>query len=135
MVQPNELKVGNRFIRELRNERGLEYDHDFILTEENMGKLFGDNIGLALQDLFPVPLTPAILEKCGFEFKDMMFANKPMRYWRKDWFCLNLFDKSDKYVLYLWNEKETEKSVYISSLHQLQNLYFALTGEELTINL
>ena len=62
MIQANEIKVNNRFIRALDSSRGLEYDHDFVLTEEWIGKLFGDNISIALQDLHPIPLTPEILE-------------------------------------------------------------------------
>lgn len=66
MIQAHEIKVGNRFIRELRNSKGLEYDHDFILTEEWMGKLFGDNTSIALQDLFPIPLSKELLLAYGF---------------------------------------------------------------------
>lgn len=66
MIQASEIKVGNVFIRELRTSRGLEYDHDFIITEEQMGELIGDNIGLALQDLFPIPLSSEILMASGF---------------------------------------------------------------------
>lgn len=125
MINANECKVGNRFIRELHNERGLEYDHDFVLTEEWMGKLFGSNIGIALQDLFPIPITPEILEACGFEYEhgqiEMYRNNNIWMYWDGKSLSAN-FGHIE------------QLDVEISTLHQLQNLYFALTNKELTYN-
>lgn len=130
MIPANELRVGNRFIRELRNERGLEYDHDFILTEENMGKLFGDNIGLALEDLFPTPLTREMLSELGFEKND----DGDGGYYHEL--------LSGNGILFIEGDKKGYTDVFIDlweqirvrHLHQLQNLYFALTGQELSFN-
>ena len=69
-----------------------------------------------------VELTEEILLKCGFEKHNKEF-------WFKDFF-IGLIDNS-------FNLKEGI-GVYVADvyyLHQLQNLYFALTGEELTVNL
>lgn len=120
MIDSNEIRVGNRFIRELRNERGLEYDHDFILTEEQMGKLFSDNIGLALQDLSPIPLSPKILDQCGFNHE----IHDDSSYYIQDglWFC----HIGDNWYLATHTEYKP-----FQSLHQLQNLIHSLTGKEL----
>mgnify|MGYP001579065370 CR=1 FL=1 len=67
MIQANELRIGNMVNRELHSPRGLEYDPHFILDENAMGALFNQDKNIALQDLFPIPLTPEILEKAGFE--------------------------------------------------------------------
>jgi len=137
MVQANEVRVGNRFIRELHNHnRGLDYDKDFVLDEDNMGMLFVD-IRLCLNDLFPIPLTPEILEKCGFvknrngepsiEINDIASHLELMV--GVDNFHYPSFTQTP--------QGDEERTVFfnrINSLHQLQNLYFALCGTELPIN-
>lgn len=127
MIQANEIKVNNRFIRELHNQRGLEYDHDFVLTEEWIGKLFGDNISIALQDLHPIPLTPEILVKCGF--KKLNNAWVPIDYSATDYLKWSFTIWDNKDGTYRYNSAEFIPE--LKSLHQLQNLYYALTGEEL----
>ena len=74
-----------------------------------MGKTFGFN------ELKPILLTEEWLLKFGFSiFKNMYFI-KGMQIWK----CNDLF---------LCNKN----GIYIKYVHQLQNLYFALTGKELT---
>lgn len=70
----------------------------------------------------PVPLTPDILEKAGFDVSD--------GYYRKKIRGLHLFILPGKDC-----HIDGENIVFIEHLHQLQNLYFALTGEELQITL
>lgn len=124
MVQAHEIKVGNRFIRELRNTRGLEYDHEFELTEYYMGQLFTDNgIGLALHDLFPIHLSPEILEACACTQGD----DKEM--WRHSsgvW--LTKVHNKDEYFINGFRSGHT-----IKYLHQYQNAVFVMTGEELKV--
>lgn len=84
----------------------------------------------------PIRLTEEILLKCGFEKKNHTWSDKSV--------SIGLFFKNGYYVensregfLFCqlhysgqgWFFKNTEY------LHQLQNLYFALTGQELEINL
>lgn len=69
----------------------------------------------------PIPLTEEILLKCGFvpcSIIDNHFNISGMCIWK----CNDMFfcDKN---------------GVHIKHLHQLQNLYFALIGEELKIQL
>ena len=75
----------------------------------------------------PIPLTEEILLKCGFE--------KIENGWKViDFICFKIsWERLAGLTLTFENE-----SIYISHikhLHQLQNLYFALTNEELTIQL
>lgn len=124
MINAKECRVNNRYNRELQTSRGMLYDHDFILTEEWMGKLFGDNISIALQDLNPIPLTPKILEKCGFDYDASYELPKVQKgnfiLWDS---CDGTFGANFGYLMQL--------DVDVEFLHQLQNLYYALTGEEL----
>lgn len=71
------------------------------------------------EDFFePIPLTPQILEKCWFRLhKDLVYIYKHHARIRITKQLELLLDGN------LWVE--------LKYLHQLQNLYFALTGEEL----
>lgn len=136
-IQADEIRVGNRFIRELRNERGLEYDHDFVLTEEYMGKLFGDSIALALQDLFPIPISTEILLACGFtKYPYPDHSERTMRnmYFIKCDYVQITFAMGET-ILAGKNDSEADEQCVLSKsvkhLHQLQNLYYSLTGKEL----
>jgi hypothetical protein len=87
-------------------------------------------------DVTPIPLTEEWLLKFGFEKVSA------------DYVSYNLKAAEDVYIVYaddyscgLFNSKESEEEELgvipnwetIKHVHQLQNLYFALTGEELTI--
>ena len=74
----------------------------------------------------PIPLTPEILEKCGFE---MMHLTSVKRWFNKDHIFYLQLEKR-KYFLYGYKFYPNG----ITSLHQLQNLCYALTGEELIYN-
>lgn len=78
----------------------------------------------------PIPLTEEILLKCGF-YIDFQNSNTISFLHRKlDVDAINYQKKSNTYYFNSW-----ESSKCPQHLHQLQNLYHALTGEELEINL
>lgn len=73
----------------------------------------------------PIPITPEILEAAGFEtVRGELY--KINGYW---------YDLKDKTFGSFAIENGEPIAENIKSLHQLQNLYFALTGEELTVNM
>jgi hypothetical protein len=81
----------------------------------------------------PIPITEEILLKCGF-----------ISGGAKQWLFITL-DKKDECYLYFnplgkgiaidQNGIEFSFEIELNYLHQLQNIFFALTNEELTINL
>lgn len=74
-----------------------------------------------------IPLTPEILENIGF--------NKYRYWWTRPNNTFNFEEwTNDGLGLYL-HVNEHKVGQHIKYLHQLQNLYFALTGTELEINL
>jgi hypothetical protein len=85
-----------------------------------------------LIDASPIPITEEWLIKFGFYEYDRMgenifFSIKPHN--DMNWnlhFNRNILSVSFKDLIW-------DKSFEIKHVHQLQNLYFALTGEELTI--
>ena len=116
MIQANELRIGN-WVYE--NSKPKKVHSVSNINAKNYSKIS------------PIPLTPEILEKCGF-FK---FNNA---------WVLKSFIETDylKWHFSIWNQHDgiytynsAEFCPELTSVHQLQNLYFALTGEELKINL
>ena len=93
---------------------------------------------LMINFIDPIPLTEDILLKCGFVEKGVTFNTK-INFTRC---CLFKVNSSNNYNN---NENEFSVTLYqhhnsieiarIKYLHQLQNLFFALTGEELNIEL
>lgn len=95
-------------------------------------------------DYRAIPLTEEWLKKLGFE-KTTYKSNHPDYC---DEICYELEHEefflqfADDFSLVIYESKETQEKELgivpdwriIQYVHQLQNLYFALTGEELTIN-
>ena len=127
-------------------------DESFIderLIKINGGARDGETYGES--DLKPIQLTPEILVACGFRygktdgitsFEDS--NNDPdgvTHYWDKGIKRTELID-SHNISLVKWGKQEyftfqLERGFYrqrIKYLHQLQNLYFTLSGEELPYN-
>lgn len=82
----------------------------------------------------PIPLTPEVLEACGMEkLNNAWIIDDGSRNDHGDKICgdktFSLFDNS-----YGKCENLTYAYEKILNLHQLQNLYFALTGTELIYN-
>ena len=82
--------------------------------------------------LRPIRLTPTLLEKCGFE-KEFSDCYQRFDYYiiprviclspKKEGFCWQVEDEID----------DCNVDVPIKYLHQLQNIYFTLTGTELNV--
>lgn len=77
----------------------------------------------------PIPLTEEWLLKLGFE-KDE-YNNQKAYYYTFNGFKLNVINGS--LVIDNPNQLASAKNIKIEHVHQLQNLYFALTGEELEV--
>jgi hypothetical protein len=94
------------------------------------------------KDLFPVVLAPTVLEKCGF-VENKKYALLPES--REYSLVLPVMGSGAVEIkAYVKNNKECFARAVLSNvpitnnifhLHSLQNLYFALTGEELAVSL
>lgn len=121
MIKANELRIGNWI------QLGKNFEQVYQIVFE-LGKGHSINHITYKEDwLDPIPLTPEILEVCGFERN-----NELNEYWEYEGLKLWPDDEGTPNSFYHIN---SELLVHIDHLHQLQNLYFALTGTELEINL
>lgn len=133
MVDPKELRIGNWVT--CNYPVGTENDIVLIVDGRDECVLVrGNYLWVRKSILAPIPLTSEILEKAGLpKVKDGcmspdIYERKYTRRIVENIFTFH-FDGKDGY----WIEGNT--IVEVNHLHQLQNLYFSLTGEELEINL
>ena len=119
----NELRIGNWV------SYG-EHPRQITMLSATTQKVGIDAIISLLEVIEPIPLTFEILEKCGF-VKDETKVG--------DWVNGNyrLRERVGAYSLYRDYENEDIADYFadVKLIHQLQNLYFALTGEELNVQL
>jgi hypothetical protein len=117
MIKSNELRIGNYFKWISTNEI------DTAKFISDRGNDFSSVNDVNLSDAIGIPLTEDILLKCGFEKSEIFrntYSNGKVELYNQD--NLLWFDLSNN-------------SIEVKYLHTLQNLYFALTGEELQVNL
>lgn len=138
MINPQELRIGNLIhydgaIAEVTAlDLDLEDEADPLVGFRGYGGTTSENM-VSHEDKYlqPIPLTPEWVAKCNFEHE--LFT---MNLWPN-----NMRDGSGRYDGYTLYVKRSVGMIYkpvliiIRHLHQLQNLYFALTGTELKINL
>ena len=122
VLKATDIRIGNWYKGDCTNQENHQ------ITEKDITDLFYD----PLDDYFcAIPLTEEILLKCGYE---LMIETE---------YTVNTYAINDSVRLWNINGNFTEliyeingrKSIQIKHLHQLQNLYFALTGEELNVEL
>ena len=85
---------------------------------------------LFIEDIEPIELSEEILLKCGFDEisrdgLNIRYDFEPYKFGYLDYY-------NGKIIVTFQSQKISEEIKY---LHQLQNLIFALTNEELTVNL
>lgn len=130
MIKATDLRLGNKVLV-----------NGQICTVNN---LFPNNIRVAELSVLhqinheslyePVPLTPEILEQCGFvksEYKDF---DHPVLKCR--WVSKTIVGTNIKPFLRFDSMTKLDKpSTDVYYVHQLQNLYYSLTGQELEIKI
>jgi hypothetical protein len=103
-MEENELRIGNWVLSPTQGE--IQIENGWQIDEG--------------EEVKPIPLTEEWLEKFGFEYSDL---NGDSGLWK-----IPPFQIYGKYNQFLYDYR-----LDVNYVHQLQNLYFALTGEELTI--
>ena len=91
-------------------------------------------------NLSPIPLTEEILLKCGFEKNGLTMSGAEWYEYKRPfigWGDYRICKRSENEWAFTLEcvSPPTNAIATIQYLHQLQNLVFALTGKELTVNL
>jgi len=133
MIEAKDLRIDNWVIFE-----GRYFQIDCIAREAPFLKTSEFGVGIVeYKNIEPIPLTPEILEKCGFEWDEIKMYNddRPLTKALCKGRLIMLNVPTNPKIWYaapFGYPISANRTIY---LHQLQNLYFALTGDELTINL
>lgn len=114
-MKASELRIGN-YYNQFENTKKVSWSTLKTLEESTTEQLWCK----------PIPLTEEWLLKFGFEKVGSNYENRLI--------ILHTNNKTGTFD-FLLNEPHSNKLIVrvIESVHQLQNLYFALTNEELTI--
>jgi hypothetical protein len=135
MIQANELRIGNYImdrgckvwqIEFWESRTKVSAKSPLLHTHPSFGEMHGHPLTEEIEYLQPIQLTPKILEKCGFKM------HKDKGLWRKENFYLHFYTLSENEYCFSYNNYKSASILY---LHQLQNLYYALTGVELEVTL
>jgi len=136
-MEASSLRIGNYVLD--RGGKTLRIDHiDFYKVYMDMfvGLQSVHPLTEYYGNLQPIPLTEEILLKCGFERDAAGFLGSDQS---DTAFRSKIYVSKHGVKFFLWIECEdnyfSENGIEIESLHQLQNLYFALTGQELEVSL
>lgn len=120
MVEAKDLRIGN-WVHALFNDVLIKeiYENKCLVEISSSKREVYDT-----ENISPIPLTPEILEACGFG--DGIGETKGFK-----WNGYNFHLTQDGF---LYTDKWYKQNfIAVRYLHQLQNLYFVLTGEELEI--
>ena len=133
-MKANELRIGNLVFRINRSGK-IHLPQENPLEVLQIGRHFSEVllmgeipaqkeewIKISNGDLSPIPLNSEWLERLGFK------SNIWTALWSKDDLSINIATP-----FYAWYGKESKTISDIKYVHQLQNLYFALTGQELEV--
>lgn len=119
MIDPKELRIGNWV--KIRGQFIVQVLDHITLT----WFAYSQHQACGYSDTEPIPLTPEILERCRFESRGgFYYVHANINHYFEIAPNIRGFKLSV-------NGNEYEMGEVFLSLHQLQNIYFALTGEEL----
>lgn len=141
-MKVQELRIGNVIEAECYNSGTIEkhivkeifsnsvmitIDKRFLPEDSDLHRIMeGSSSEYKSSDIQPIPLTEEVLLKCGFEELNGLSDVEHITRFSKNLIFQIGKSQNDKFMYGL-----TNGVVYIKYLHQLQNLYFDITNEEL----
>ena len=120
VILPNELRVGNLVFVDLYDEIKILVESICSINKDIFNSTTGE---IPFTSLKPIPINEDLLCKLGFNKTGGTYE-----------LCNGLIELVyAKNAMYEVIEGQWKSIENIKYLHQLQNLYFALTGRELTV--
>lgn len=130
-MNANELRIGNYY---------LWYDKPFQLTEEHLRdfRFWDEHFYYPMEDgqnyIRPIPLTDEYLWSMGFH---SAFATDPQKIGpASKRFYIDRFEvyMCNEYIQeFLFEPNREFEMIEVKHVHQLQNIYYVITGNELTL--
>lgn len=121
-MKVQDLRVGNLVIYNNKDFKVLEIYQWKIKAQSNKGI-----VEFNLSELQPIPLTEQRLIEFGFEKGEDILDYKNVYYFKNCWVSLDCYDN----VGFDWIDETAVNCYETLYVHQLQNLYYSLTGNEL----
>jgi hypothetical protein len=121
-LESRELRIGNWVSMA---EYGVQQISSYNIYQLNLMEA-GAKVADYYHLIEPIPLTEEWLVKFGFFEKYKSTSNR----WNIKWFEIHDIEDDNGY---LEGRFMYDFRLHIQHVHNLQNLYFALTGEELTL--
>lgn len=148
MINSRELRIGNKLTKDTgviftvyevkQNSVKATYqakDRDFPPPTPRDRLSKGERMAIIDFDkLSPIPLSPEILEKAGIERTGNLASTAARKFYRIGRIIFESIP-DNRVAVYIDSETESILIGYKDYLHQLQNLVFDISGQELTINL
>lgn len=145
MIDARDLRVGNWALGANGIPQKVAYVGETIGLHNETGGTdkyqVNPIISFDIKDLQPIPLSPEILEKAGSEKKitthscklfDTTIIYYELEFRGMQYITLRVQDFGGELVNYIW---ESSHKVSLNYVHQLQNLVYVVTGNELKIDL
>lgn len=140
MIQANELRIGNLIkLSPLYDSLNTHSDYSIVNGIDKSYCFLRTNMTVKWKFVEPIPLTEERMLKFGFEKTVSIIGKSETEYidYRMKYFVCFLLPDGKGLEVEFWAKHNTiNERGYITNIqyvHQLQNLYFALTGTELTI--
>ena len=147
-INARDFRIGNAVLYPRYTRKGEDkiwFVRDLFLDQDKIGLTDGKiQTKVDFTTIVPIPLTEETLLKYGFEKVDCgngdykINIQKGKGFGHSDyvlWVDFGFDNGSNKIIISLVSGESEWLDTKSEFLHQLQNLYFALTGEELKINL
>ena len=125
-MKANELRIGNWV--KLKDSDPIENYQISQIYERGVNS---GSVGMLYDIIEPIPLTEEWLEQFGFDkdgFKQCEFTNWGIKV-KKDQHAIS----EHNWIVFHGFMNQFSEIASLKHVHHLQNLYFALTGEELEI--
>lgn len=128
-MKASELRIGNYYM--FADSDGIVYRQVQEIKHNQFG-LLSDYDGVNFEICRPIQITEEWLLKLGFERQAYFDGNYVIK--NKDGYCNSIKNNDGEWC---YNNDVSDANCYfvreLKYIHQLQNLYFALTDEELTV--
>jgi len=127
-MEPKELRIGNNVLYRNDLKTISSINKTDVCFEEDEDRFF------PIREIGPIPLTRDRVKQLGFELFD---DNKDLNVWKtgKGFIIIeeNLSDKWENFCFDYSEGRYQIEQTRIKFTHQLQNICFSLTGEELLL--